>query len=461
MALIPRLRRWLASSRPGTPAEIASYGERKDSDLRRDAEAVLRSAIAAAEPESAVAGSLRDRPPAIPDDGRVWIVALGKAASAMTRGACEVLGERVAGGMLAVPTDSPTTAPDPIRRFVAGHPLPDARSLEAAQAAFEIAAGTSSSDLLLVLLSGGGSSVAAMPREGLQVQEIAEVTARLMAAGAPVGDLAVVRRRLDALKGGGLAMRRAASRALVLVVSDVPDDRADLVASGPMSPDPARIGKVQSILRTYGVWPDLPLAVRGYLERCLAGEIPETPKAGHACFSGIEARLVAGAKGTAEAALREAEQLGYEAQVLTHELAGDAREVGRLLGDLARSLAATRRPGKPPQCIVAAGTTTVRSSGESFPGRNQELVLQAAIGLEGIEAAILASLGTDGADGGTAAAGALVTGDTVRRARECGLDPEAALEAHDEYTVLRTLRDIVVTGPTGTNVGDVQVLMLG
>jgi glycerate 2-kinase len=461
MAIIRSVRRWLAPSGPGTRACPASSGRRNDADLRKDAETVLRRAISAADPEAAVARSLRAAPPSVLAGGRVWIVALGKAASAMTRGACEIYAERLAGGIVAVPPGFSTAAPEPIRRFVAGHPLPDERSVEAARAAMEIVGGAPASDLVLLLLSGGGSSVAALPHEGVRIEELAEVTGRLIRAGAPTGDLAVVRKRLDALKGGGLALRCAEARALALVVSDVPGDRVDLVASGPMSPDRARIREVRSTLRRHGVWTDLPLAVRGHLERCLAGEIAETPKEGHPCFSRVEARMVAGSRGVAEAALHEAEKLGYDSQVLSNELVGDAREVGRLLGEMARSLAEMRRPGKPPQCVIAAGATTLRGDLDDHVARNQELVLQAALELDGIEAAILASLGTDGADGALSAAGALATGDTVRRARDSGLDTEAALRAHDAYALLRTLRDVVVTGSTGAHVGDVQVLMLG
>ncbi|MBZ5638742.1 MAG: DUF4147 domain-containing protein [Acidobacteriia bacterium] len=461
MAIIGSVRRWLAPPTPDTRTFPAPSGRRSDADLRKDAESVLSRAISAADPETAVAGSLRAAPPPMPADGRVWIVALGKAASAMTRAACGVFGERLAGGMLAVPPGFSTAAPDPIRRFVAGHPLPDERSVEVARAAMEIVGGAPASDLVLLLLSGGGSSVAALPHAGLRVEELADATGRLIRAGVPAGDLAVVRKRLDALKGGGLALRCVEARSLALVISDVPGDRVDLVASGPMSPDAARIGEVRSILRRHGVWTELPLAVRGYLERCLAGEIAETPKAGHACFSRVEARMVAGSKGAAEAALHEAQTLGYDSQVLSNELVGDAREVGRLLGEMARSMAEMRRPGEPPRCVIAAGATTVRGELGDHVARNQELVLQAALELDGLEAAILASLGTDGVDGALPAAGALATGDTVRRARDSGLDTEAALGAHDAYALLRTLRDVVVAGTAGAYVGDLQVLMLG
>ena len=461
MAIIGSIRGWLASSDTGAQRSLASPGRRTDADLREHAEAILQHAVSAADSEAAVARSLRVAPPLLPAGGRVWIVALGKAASAMTRGACEVFAGRVAGGMLAVPPGYSTAAPEPIRRFVGGHPVPDECSVEAALAAIEIVGGASADDLVLALLSGGGSSVAALPNEGLRMQELAEATARLIHAGASRSDLAALRKRLDALKGGGLALRCERARGLVLAVSDVPSDRVDLVASGPMSPDPTRIGEVRSILKRHGVWTELPLAVRGYLERCLAGELAETPKPGHPCFSRFETRVVAGTKVAAEAALHEAERLGYESQVLSNELAGDAREVGRLLGEMARSLAAMRRPGALPQCVIAAGATTLRGGPSDRAARNQELVLQAALEMEGVESAILASVGTDGTGGAVPAAGALATGETVRRARDSGLDIGTALQEHDAYALFQMLRDIVVAGTTGTHVGDVQVLMLG
>jgi glycerate 2-kinase len=461
VAIIGGFRRRMASSDPVLPAALASLGRRNEADLREHAEAILMRAVSAVDPENAVACSLRSAPPPLSADGRVWIVALGKAASAMARGASQALAGRVAGGMIAVPPGYPTAAPEPIRRFVAGHPVPDARSVEAATAALEIAGGASADDLVLALLSGGGSSVAALPNEGLRVEELAEATVQLIRAGAPSSDLAAVRKRLDGLKAGGLALRCARARGLMLAISDVPGDRLDLVASGPMSPDPTRIGEVRSILKRHGVWTELPLAVRGYLERCLAGEIAETPKAGHPCFSRIETRVVAGPKAAAEAALHEAKRLGYESQVLSSELFGDAREVGRLLGEMARTLAGKRRTDTLPQCVIATGATTLQGGPNDRAARNQELVLQGALEIEGVESAILASVGTDGTDGSVPAAGAVATGETVRRARGGGVDIGAALEEHDAYALFRMLRDLVVTGTTGTHVGDVQVLMLG
>ncbi len=461
LAIIGGLRRRMASSDAGAQAALVAFGRRTESDLREHAETILFRAVSAVDPEAAVACSLRAAPLPLSADGRVWIVALGKAAAAMARGASQALAGRVAGGMIAVPPGYPTAVPEPIRRFVSGHPVPDARSVEAGVAALEIVGGASADDLVLALLSGGGSSVAALPKEGLRVEEVAEATLQLIRAGAPSSDLAAVRKRLDGLKAGGLALRCERARGLVLAVSDVASDRPDLVASGPMSPDPTRIGEVRSILRRHGVWTELPLAVRGYLERCLAGEIAETPKAGHPCFSRIETRVVAGPKAVAEAALHEAERLGYESQVLSSELVGDAREVGRLLGEMARSLAGKRRSETPPQCVIATGATTIQGGPNDRAARNQELVLQGALEIEGIASAILASVGTDGTDGTVPAAGALATGETVRRARESGLDIGTALEEHDGYELFRTLRDLVVTGTTGAHVGDVQVLMLG
>lgn len=460
MALLRAVRRWLVSPARGAPASLACYGDRKDAELRRDAESILRAAIESADPESAVASSLRDSPAALDNGGSVRIIALGKAASPMARGALAVLGDRIAGGVLVVPEGFPTAAPEPIRRMVGGHPFPDGRSVEAARAVLDVAASAGASDLLLVLLSGGGSSVAVMPPDGMEVRDVAAALSSLQEAGAPPEDLALLFRRLDALKGGGLAASAGAARVLSLAVSDVPGSRADRIASGTAVPDRARFADVQAALRKHGTWTTLPLAVRGHLERGLAGEIDETPKAGPPGFPKAEFRVVAGTETAAAAARDEAHRLGYETQILSTEMVGDAREAGRLLGEMARSLAAARQPGRPPQCVVSAGGTVVRGRADGRTGRNAELVLSAALELDGVEGAIFASLASDGADGATGAAGALATGGTARRALEVGLDPEPVLQAHDAYTLLQTLRDLLVTGPTGTDVGDVQVLLL-
>jgi len=430
----------------------------RDASARRaDALACFDAALAAVEPTRLVAEALAGPAGQALGDGPVTLLGLGKAAAAMALGADRALGPRIAGGALAVPKAA-GPAPGQLEVVRASHPVPDASSVAAGLALHARAAAAGPDDRLLLLVSGGGSALATLPPAGLRLADLPAVTGRLLLAGAPIGDLNAVRKHLDRLKGGRLARAAAPAPVLALVLSDVVGDPLDVIASGPVSPDPTTWADAISALRRHDAWQSAPPAVRDLLSRGVAGDLPDTPGPGDPCFDTVSVHTVGNARTAAEAARAEAARRGYHAEVVSCTVTGEAREVGRDLARLARDRLSGAAPR--PACLVAAGETTVTVRGPGQGGRNQELALSAALALAGEPHVTIASLGTDGVDGPTDAAGAVVDGDTAALARQAGLDPAAALAANDSHTLLKTARAVVATGPTGTNVGDLALVVV-
>lgn len=431
-----------------------STGER----LRTDARAIVEAAIAAAMPERLVARHLAGR---ASEPGEVRVAAIGKAAAAMARGAVRALGERARPGVLIVSENDGAETPPDFEVFRGGHPVPNAASVAGAEAIARLADGLGEGDRLLFLISGGGSALMTLPPAGLGLDDVLATTKALLRAGATIGELNAVRKHLDELKGGRLARRASPARVLGLVLSDVVGDPLDTIASGPLSADPTTYSAAIDILRRRSVWEAVPEAVRRHLERGAADEESESAKPGEPCFETTEVAVVGNNRLAAEAALDEAEKRGYRTLLLTTSLTGEAREVGGVLAAIAREMRVSGRPLASPACLVAAGETTVTVRGQGRGGRNQELALGAALGLEGIESVLVASAGTDGIDGPTNAAGAWADGETLARAAMRGLDARAALEDNDAYGFFKPLGDLILLGATGTNVMDVQVVLVG
>ena len=438
--------------------------------LRRDARSVIEAGIAAVEPERLVREYLEEHPGLLPSDGPVQVVAVGKGASAMARGAVGWLEDRVAGGVLIAPEGMADEGPETLRRFAGGHPVPNGEGAEGARAILELAKGLGGGDggegVLLVLLSGGGSALMTLPPEDVSLEDVQTTTEGLLESGAPIREVNAVRKHLDRLKGGRLARAAAPAPVVALVLSDVVGDPLDTIASGPLAPDPTTYEDARGVLRNRGLWGDLPESVREHLERGAAGDEPESPGPGDPCFERVDTRIVGNDARAAEGASREAERLGYRSLLLSTLVTGEAREVGRVLAGLGLEAARHGRPVEPPACLVAAGETTVHVTGRGRGGRNQEVALGAALALgelaRGDDAPVLvASVGTDGIDGPTDAAGALADAETVRRARSLGLDAGRALADNDAYPFFERLGDLITSGPTGTNVMDLMLILVG
>jgi glycerate 2-kinase len=437
--------------------------------LRGATRAVLRDALLAADPQALVRRQLKATGRSLEvagvrhgfGRGRIVLVAAGKAAVPMAIAAEAVLGGRLSRGVAV------TTAAAPglrrVRLLTASHPVPDARGLAAASAVEALVGGLGRDDLVLVLLSGGASALLPAPAPGISLADKAATTSLLLRGGATIHELNAVRKHLSRLKGGGLARAAAPARLVTLILSDVVGDDLSTIASGPTVPDGTTFADALAVLRRRGVAEAVPAAVRERLEAGARGEIEETPKPGDASLRRVATRVVGSNRLSVEAAARSARRQGLRPLVLTTRLEGEAREVARVLVAVLRECVESGRPAPPPVCLLAGGETTVTVRGPGQGGRNQELAVAAAEALSGFPVpAVVASLGTDGIDGASDAAGGVVDDQSVARAARLGIAPPAAfLDANDTRNFLGPLGDLVVTGPTGTNVVDVVVLAAG
>ena len=428
--------------------------------LREDARACLDAAVGAVEPTRLVTEVFEQHPETLAGTDPVHIVAVGKAAASMARAACEILGPRIAGGVIIAPTDPETPPPGGLRAFRGGHPVPTGGSERGARVVAQLADELDKDDLLLCLLSGGGSALMTLPPSGVSLGDVCETTDLLLRAGATIEELNCVRKHLDLLKGGRLAQIAAPARILALLLSDVLGDRPDVIASGPLSPDPTKFSDALAIVDRHPVRDRFPASALEYLESGARGAVPESPGPDALFFADVEVRIVGSNRMAAQAALQEAERRGYRTRLLTTTLSGKANEVGRMLAAQGLEIVGGRGPIAPPACLIAAGETTVDVRGAGRGGRNQELVIGAALALHGSGPVLLASMGTDGIDGASHAAGAFADQTTIARAEALGLNAAAALDANDSTPFFEALDDLIVTGPTGTNVMDVQVVLI-
>jgi glycerate 2-kinase len=344
-----------------------------------------------------------------------------------------------------------------------GHPIPDARSVNAARRALEIAAAAAREDLLVVLLSGGASALMALPAEGITLEDKQDTVRRLLRGGATIDELNAVRKHLSGIKGGRLAAAAAAS-VVTLAISDVVGDDLSVIGSGPTMPDPSTFADALEVLDRRGGRAGYPSGVVALLQRGERGEVPETPKSGDPRITRSAAHIVGGRMTAVAGAADAARSRGYDVHVVERAIVGEAREAARAFADDVRS-AVSRL--KTPACVIGAGETTVHVTGTGVGGRNQEfaLALLPAVADHGGSApqrptAAFGSIGTDGIDGPTDAAGAIVDPTTAERAAALGLDPQRFLDNNDSFHFFSALDDLLSTGPTGTNVGDVQVALI-
>lgn len=437
--------------------------------LREDATAIFRAALEAVDPAAAIKRHVRrerdqlrvgDRSYDLARLRRIFVLGAGKAGAPMAAAVEEILGERITAGVVTVKAGhgGPTRI---VRIQEASHPVPDAAGLAGAQAILDLAKGAGADDLVIALISGGGSALLPLPVRGITLEEKQQVTKQLLACGATIQEINAVRKHISAVKGGQLARAAAPAQVLTLVLSDIVGDPLDAIASGPTAPDGTTFREALAILDRYGIRGAVPPAVGEYLEAGAAGRAPETPKPGDPLFQQVHHRVVANNAQALEAAAAAAAARGYRPLILASGIQGEAREVAKVLAALLLEVRATGRPIEPPCCLVAGGETTVTLHGKGRGGRNQEMALAAAFPLEGAAGILFFSAGTDGTDGPTDAAGAVSDGQTVPRGRAAGLDPARHLAENDAYSFFRALGDLVVTGPTRTNVMDIHLLLCG
>lgn len=393
---------------------------------------------------------------------RVIVIAVGKAAVPMAQAAVDEIGRAPLTGLVVTKDGHAAqhTLPEMVRVIEAGHPVPNAAGLAAAEAVAEVLATTTARDRVLLLLSGGASALLPSPVEGVSLADLQTTTEKLLRAGAAIGEINAVRKHLSRLSGGQLARLAQPAPVAALILSDVVGDPLDVIASGPTAPDPTTYATAQDVLARYALADDVPAPVWAHLERGAAGRIAETPKPGDPVFAAVANIIVGSNRLAAQAAVAEAERLGYNTLLLTTFMEGEAREVAKVTAALAKSVHAHGEPAAPPACLVWGGETTVTVRGQGKGGRNQELALAAALALEGLPGVSLLALATDGTDGPTDAAGAIVDGRTAEIARVCGWDPVAALADNNAYPLLDAVGALLRTGPTGTNVNDITVLLV-
>lgn len=439
--------------------------------LRREhLERIRAAALAAVEPGAAVAGALAldgasiragRETIAAAKGAAVRLVAAGKAAPAMAGAAASILGPRLTRGVLVTKRDhlAGHALPPSVRAIEAGHPAPDGDGIAAVAAIEALLSDGREGDVVVALLSGGASALLADPAEGISLADLAATTDLLLRSGASIVELNTVRKHLSRLKGGGFVRLAAPAAVVALVLSDVVGDPLDVIASGPTVPDTTTFADAWKVVERRGLASLLPASVVRRLREGLDGRVAETPKPGEPLFERVRTVVVGSNRLAALAAAREARRLGYAAQVVSTHVEGEAREVGRVVAALGRSILVDGDPFPAPACLVLGGETTVTVSGPGRGGRNQELALAAAIALDGIDGVSVMALATDGTDGPTDSAGAIVDGGTAAAIRAAGLDPVSALLANDSGPALDAAGAQMRTGPTGTNVNDLYVVL--
>lgn len=437
--------------------------------LREHGRQIFAAGVAAVNPVAAVQGAVTRRQDTLEIAGvtydlrryaRVYVVGGGKAGATMAQGLETVLGDRISAGVVTVKRGHLA----PVSRVTvheAGHPIPDAAGVRGAEAVMRLAQQAGADDLVFCLLSGGGSALLPLPYPGLTLAEKQQVTSLLLECGASIDEINVIRKHLSRLKGGQLARAVAPATLVTLVLSDVVGDPLDSIASGPTVPDPSTYEDCLDLLAGYELLDRLPASVRTHLRQGQAGTHPETPKPGDDIFARGQTVIVGNNRMALQAARAAAAALGYTTLVLSSRLQGETRHIARMHAAIAQEIVHHGEPLAPPACVISGGETTVTIRGDGLGGRNQEFALAAALDIAGLESVVMLSGGTDGTDGPTDAAGAIATGNTVAQAREHGLDAAQFLRRNDAYHFFTALDDLLMTGPTGTNVMDIHLILVG
>ncbi|MDQ5986333.1 MAG: D-glycerate 2-kinase [Syntrophus sp. SKADARSKE-3] len=398
------------------------------------------------------------------DYRKLLLISFGKAASPMARAVSDKAGAILTWGIVITKYGhlQAVGLPARINCFEAAHPVPDEAGVKATYQVIETLEAADEQTLVICLISGGGSALLVAPHEGITLAEKQQVTQLLLKAGADIQELNAVRKHISRIKGGRLAEAAYPARVLSLILSDVIGDPLDVIASGPTSPDRTTFADALGVVRRYGLTDKIPGRALDIMIRGDRGEIPDTPKEGNPVFRKVENLIIGSNRKAIEMAEAKALALGYPAVVLSAEQKGEARDVGTALAREAirrQRLNCETDNGK--LCLLAGGETTVTVKGAGLGGRNMELALAFAIELKGTPGITLLSAGTDGTDGPTDAAGAIVDGETLAKAMEKGLDPEDYLNRNDSYSFFKATECLLTTGPTGTNVMDIQIILIG
>ncbi len=437
--------------------------------LRWDAETIYRRAIEAVNPKTAIRSHVELRGQKLVCDGKIlnldefkhiYLVGAGKAGAAMAAAMEDLLGARLTAGLVVVKYGHLA----PVKKTAiieAGHPLPDHNGVEGARKLAALVEQAGEDDLVICLISGGGSALLPLPAAGLTLEEKQQTTQALLSCGADITEINAIRKHLSRLKGGQLARLAAPAATISLILSDVIGDPLDSIASGPTVGDPTTFEQCLNIIDKYQLVETLPPAIMDHLRQGASGSIAETPKPGDPLFSRVGNHIIASNRQAVEAAADKARELGYHPLILSTFIEGETREIARMHAAIAREIHHSGNPLPSPACVISGGETTVTITGSGLGGRNQEFALAAAFDLAGLADTVILSIGTDGTDGPTDAAGAIVDGQTIERARTLGLDPRTYLDNNDAYHFFSPLNDLLITGPTNTKVMDIRLILTG
>jgi hydroxypyruvate reductase len=390
---------------------------------------------------------------------RIFLIGAGKGTAPMAKALEDILGGRLTHGWIIVKYGHgmPLQKTDIME---AGHPIPDESGLRATEELLKQVQKCTEEDLIICAFSGGGSALLPAPSPPINLDQKQEITHLLLECGATINEINAIRKHLSRSKGGRLAKEAYPATLVSLLLSDVIGDRLDVIASGPTVPDESTYSDCIKIIERYELSDRLPKSVAEYFKQGAAGNLPETPKAGDPVFSKVQNLIVGNNRESLLAAKEQAISFGYNTLVLSSQIEGEAREVAQVFAAIGKEISQANLPISPPACIVAGGETTVTIRGKGKGGRSQELALACAIAIDGWGGISLLSAGTDGTDGPTDAAGAIVNGTTCKRARQANLDPRGFLLANDSYSFFESLGDLLKTGPTRTNVMDIICMLV-
>ena len=418
------------------------------SDLKQDMMRIIDGAIKAVLPESAVKEALNN-PEFLKrrEKGRVIVASIGKAAWRMAKAASDILGSEISGAVVTK-YDHSMGEIKGLEIFEAGHPVLDENTLKGTKALLEHVKNLTTDDTVLFLVSGGGSALFELPADGVSLDDMKDITGQLLACGADIVEINTIRKHLSSVKGGRFAKLCSPAHVFMVVLSDVLGDRLDSIASGPAWKDDSTSEQALSIVKKYD------LKVKPELMKILADETPKN-------LDNVTAVITGSVTALCESACEISKSLGYNPLVLTTTMTCEAREAGAFMASMAREVLTSGQPVKSPCALIAGGETVVHLTGKGMGGRNQEFALSAAENISGLEGVVIASLGSDGTDGPTDAAGGIVDGSTESKLKAKGINISEVLKNNDAYNALKAVDALLMTGPTGTNVNDVALALIG
>ncbi len=436
--------------------------------LRHDACVILEGALRAVDPIEVVLNALSLEGDVLSYEGglvdlsktkKIIVVGGGKAGGMMAKAVEGLLGKQITSGHINVLKGTEGSKLGRITLRGASHPIPDHEGVKGVDRMLDLTNGLTKRDLVITLISGGGSALMPYPAPGISLEDMRKLTSFLLMAGATINELNSVRKHISGFKGGQFARHVYPAMMINLLLSDVIGDPIDTIASGPTSPDESTFMDARDVVTKYGLIDDIPESVLSRLNDGMNGMCPETPKLGDPIFENVSNLVIANNYMAARAASKVAEGLGYNSMILSTHIEGEARQVGGMFAGVAREEQSRGLPLPRPAAIIIGGETTVTVNGEGKGGRNQEVALGAIRKMSGLRG-IIATLGTDGIDGPTDAAGAMVDGESLTRALGMGLNPDKFLEGNDSYSFFESMNDLIMTGPTETNVNDLSVILV-